>query len=177
MIRIIIPLTAVLILVGLMGFAGKSDAGSAVGRPVGQTVYVPVYSHIYSGDRERPIYLAATLSIRNTDPAVSILVTAVDYHDSKGRLLKKYVDAPIELSQMASMRYVVKKSDKEGGSGANFIVKWESKRGATPPLIESVMISTQSQLGISFVSRGKVISEKRGDGGKKISDIPPHERP
>ena len=29
----------------------------------GQTVYVPVYSHIYSGDRELPFYLAATLSI------------------------------------------------------------------------------------------------------------------
>ena len=41
----------------------------------GQTVYVPVYSHIYSGDREQPFYLAATLSIRNTDRIQAITIT------------------------------------------------------------------------------------------------------
>jgi hypothetical protein len=34
----------------------------------GQTIYVPVYSHIYSGNREHPFLLAVTLSIRNIDP-------------------------------------------------------------------------------------------------------------
>ena len=33
----------------------------------GQTVYVPIYSHIYSGVKGRPFDLAATLSIRNTN--------------------------------------------------------------------------------------------------------------
>ena len=33
----------------------------------GQTIYVPAYSHIYSGDRERPFLLTVTVSIRNTD--------------------------------------------------------------------------------------------------------------
>jgi hypothetical protein len=37
----------------------------------GQTVYVPIYSHIYSGIKARPFDLAATLSIRNTDPTHS----------------------------------------------------------------------------------------------------------
>ena len=34
----------------------------------GQAIYVPAYSHIYCGDRERPFLLAVTVSIRNTDP-------------------------------------------------------------------------------------------------------------
>ena len=40
----------------------------------GQTVYVPVYSHIYHGDKETPYYLAATVSIRNMDQSHSITV-------------------------------------------------------------------------------------------------------
>lgn len=120
----------------------------------GQTLYVPVYSHIYSGDRERPVYLAVTVSIRNTDPARSIQVTAVDYYDSAGKQLRRFLEKPITLAPMASTRFVVKESDKSGGSGANFIVSWQSDTPVNPPLTEGVMISTASQLGISFVTRG-----------------------
>ena len=84
----------------------------------GQTVYVPVYSHIYSGDREQPFYLAATLSIRNTDLTHVIKLTAVDYYDSDGKFLKHYLDKAFALNAMATKRYVVPESDKSGGSGA-----------------------------------------------------------
>jgi hypothetical protein len=127
----------------------------------GQTVYVPIYSHIYSGDRERPFYLAATLSIRNADPNYPITILAVDYYDSSGKLLKRHLEAPIQLKEMASTRYVVKESDKIGGSGASFIVKWKSDNSVNPPIIESIMIGTQSQQGISFTSRGQVIREAK----------------
>jgi hypothetical protein len=127
----------------------------------GQTIYVPVYSHIYSGDRERPVYLAVTVSIRNTDPDQSIRVLSVDYFDSKGRRLQRYLDNPITLAPMATTRFVVKESDKTGGSGANFIVRWQSSAPVNPPLTESIMISTASQLGISFVSRGVPIDEAK----------------
>ena len=123
----------------------------------GQTVYVPVYSHIYSGDREQPFYLAATLSIRNTDTAHSITITAVDYYDSEGKFLKHYLEKAFSLNAMATKRYVVPESDKSGGSGAKFIIKWQSDRPVTEPLIESVMISTKTQQGISFTSRGRVL--------------------
>jgi len=45
----------------------------------GETVYVPVYSHICTEDRQRPFNLAVTLSVRNTDPAKSMSLTSVDY--------------------------------------------------------------------------------------------------
>lgn len=136
-----------------------NHALSEVKRCKGQTVYVPIYSHIYSGDREHPFLLAATLSIRNTDPDQLITVTAIDYYDSDGKLLKKHIQKHLILNPMASTRVVIKESDKSGGSGANFIVKWESLNRVTEPLIESVMIGTQVQHGISFTSRGQVIME------------------
>jgi hypothetical protein len=140
----------------LSGFITRTaDADMRLYR--GQTVYVPVYSHIYSGDREQPFYLAATLSIRNTDTKHAITLTAVDYYDSDGKFLKHYLEKALPLNAMATKRYVVPESDKSGGSGAKFIIKWQSGEPVAEPLIESVMISTKTQQGISFTSRGRVL--------------------
>jgi len=125
----------------------------------GQTVYVPVYSHIYSGDREHPFDLTATLSVRNTDPKHNITILSVDYYDSKGKLLKQYIENPVILKPLATSRYIIKESDKSGGSGANFLVKWKSDVKINSPIIESIMIGTKTQQGISFISRGRVIQE------------------
>jgi len=48
--------------------AAPISAGDISSLFKGQTVYVPGYSHIYTGDKERPVLLAVTVSIRNTDP-------------------------------------------------------------------------------------------------------------
>jgi hypothetical protein len=125
----------------------------------GQTVYVPVYSDIYSGNRERTFDLAVTLSIRNTDLNESVSLAAVDYYDSDGKLVKHYLESSQVLGPMASIRYIVKESDTSGGSGANFVVKWNVETPVSQPVIESVMIGTQSQQGISFTSRGQIISD------------------
>ncbi len=55
----------------------------------GQTVYVPVYSNIYSSPKAVPNNLANILSIRNTDLTRAIHVTVVDYYDTKGQAGKK----------------------------------------------------------------------------------------
>ncbi|SPD72494.1 conserved exported hypothetical protein [uncultured Desulfobacterium sp.] len=125
----------------------------------GQAVYVPAYSHIYSGDRESPFLLTVTVSIRNIDLKNTIKVTAVDYYDTKGDLLKKFMNTPVTLRPLESMRYVIPEKDKSGGSGANFIVKWKSDKLVNPPIVETVMIGTQSQQGISFTSRGQAITK------------------
>ena len=134
-------------------------AGSDIVLSAGQTVYVPIYSHIYSGLKGRPFNLAATLSIRNTDPRHPITLISVNFYDSDGKLVKAYLDKPVELKAMASTRYILTEADTGGGSGANFLVKWKSQSKVNPPLIEGVMIGTRSGQGISFVSRGQVIDE------------------
>ena len=125
----------------------------------GQTVHVPVYSQIYHGYKERPFDLTVTVSIRNTDPNNAITVLSADYYDSNAKLVRKYVEQPVQLNAMASTRYIIKQSDKIGGSGASFIVKWKADYSVNPPIIESVMIGTEGQQGLSFTSRGQVIKE------------------
>lgn len=127
----------------------------------GQTIYVPAYSHIYGGDHERPVLLTVTLSVRNTDPHHPIRITAVDYYATQGTLLKSFLGTPLVLKPLESVRYVVPEKDKAGGSGANFMVSWKSDAPVNPPIVESVMIGTQSQQGISFTSRGQVIIKTR----------------
>ena len=127
----------------------------------GQTVYVPIYSHIYSGVKGRPFDLAATLSIRNTNAKDSITLVSVKYYDTDGKLLENYLKQSKKLNALVSTRYIIPEGDKTGGSGANFIVVWKSDQKVNPPIIEAVMIGTHSGQGISFVSKGQVIKADR----------------
>jgi hypothetical protein len=61
------------------------------------------------------------------------------------------------LNSLESLRYVIPEKDKSGGSGANFIVEWQSDKPVDRPIIDSVMIGTQSSQGVSFTSRGREI--------------------
>ena len=141
----------------LLPMSGNVNADVQLSK--GQTVYVSIYSHVYSGDREHPYYLSAILSIRNTDLNRPIKVLSADYYDSDGKLLHKHINNPQQLRPLASVRYVVKESDKAGGSGAKFIVKWQAETNVRAPIIEGVMIGTKMQQGISFVTQGRVIEE------------------
>ena len=127
----------------------------------GQTIYVPIYSHIYMRDKTRIIKLTATLSIRNTDAVNAIRVRTVSYYGTHGTLEKQYLTQPIKLGPMASVDYVVAEDDTSGGVGANFIVEWDSAVEVARPVVEAVMIGTASQQGISFVSTGRVIKERK----------------
>lgn len=132
-------------------------AEQAAGLSRGQTIYVPAYSHIYSGSSEKPFLLTVTLSIRNIDPRYQISITVADYYETRGKLLRKYIDKPVVLAPLESLRYVIPERDASGGSGANFMVEWTADQLVNPPVVESVMIGTQLQQGVSFTSRGRVI--------------------
>ena len=157
MIKKIVFVLFLFLLIGNFATPGRADSGISLS--TGQTVYVPIYSHIYSGLKGNPFRLAATLSIRNTDPKHSITLVSIKFYDSAGKLVEEYLDKPAELKAMASTRFILTEGDTTGGSGANFLVKWQSPKKVNPPLIEGVMIGTRSGQGISFVSRGQVIDE------------------
>ncbi|MDD2901419.1 MAG: DUF3124 domain-containing protein [Syntrophales bacterium] len=125
----------------------------------GQLLYVPVYSHVYYGDQEKQILLTAILSIRNTDPARAITLTQVDYYDSEGKPVKSYLTKPLTLKPLASTRFIVAESDRRGGSGASFLVRWQADAKVNLPLMEGVMIGTAGQQGISFTTRGVEIKK------------------
>lgn len=120
----------------------------------GKTLYVPCYSHVYHGIKTRSLDLTIILSVRNTDTKRAVTVTSVDYFDTSGKLVKRYLDKPQRLSPLMTLEYVVGETDSTGGSGANFVVRWDSSEPASPLLVEAVMIGTSGQQGISFTSRG-----------------------
>ena len=123
----------------------------------GETIYVPVYSHIFHQDGTRELDLTATLSIRNTDPERGLTITAVGYYDSAGRLVRTYVEQPIPLGPLGSEAFVVEEQDRTGGVGANFLVEWIAEAAVSAPIVEAVMISTAQAQGVSLVSRGQVV--------------------
>ena len=123
----------------------------------GQTVYVPAYSYIYSGQRALPFPLTVTLSIRNVDPNHEVRITSIDFYQAEGKPGTLELEIPSTLMPLGSMRTVVPGKDDKGGSGAHFIVRWTSQKLANPPIIEAIMIGTQQQQGVSFTSRGRAI--------------------
>jgi hypothetical protein len=127
----------------------------------GQTVYVPSYSHIFVGNRQKTFDLTTSLAIRNSDPETPITVTRVDYYDASGRFVRAMMKTPLVIRPVSTLVYVIDESDKTGGVGASFLVAWSSSRKAAPPVVESVMIGTGMQQGISFTSRGQVVRETR----------------
>jgi hypothetical protein len=147
--------------VSLILLTASSPWAGDIQRVRGQTIYTPAYSHIFIGDREHPFNLTVTLSVRNTDPETPITVESVDYHDSNGKKLRPYLSEPAALDPLAAQHYVVDESDTSGGAGAAFMVRWRSEKPVCPPIVETVMIGTRSQQGISFVSRGQAIQEAR----------------
>ena len=140
-------------------WAPPARAGEARGLSRGQSIYLPVYSYIYYGDKEKRFALAVTLSLRNTDPVAPITILSADYYDNQGTLAKKFVTKPLILGPLAAARFLVAESDPAGGAGASLLIKWRAETEVNPPLAQSVMIGTDSNQGISFVCEGHSIED------------------
>ena len=148
----------ILVALSIVGSLASFSHGSASSKHTkGQTVYVPTYSNIFVGDREITWQLSALLSIHNTDPAQSIIITRVDYYDSDGKLVRKHLEKSTKINPMASTKFYVKSSDTAGGWGANFLVEWKSEKEVNQPIIESLMTGLRGNHSVSFISQGRVI--------------------
>lgn len=123
--------------------------------------YLPIYSDIYSMSEEKTRNLTVTVSIHNMNLNDTLFIVKADYFNSKGDLVRNYVDKPIFLRPMETADIVIHEMDDEGGTGANFLVEWKEKDSLFhAPLIEGVMISTNGQQGISFTTRGVILDKK-----------------
>lgn len=126
----------------------------------GQTVYVPVYSHVFTSNDARPFGLAVTLSVRNTDRVQPIILVSVKYHDRDGRLVRDALKKPLRIAPLASMDFFVEESDSTGGYSASYVLEWVAERPVSAPVAEAVMIGMASTQGISFVCPGRVVAER-----------------
>tara|TARA_R110002167_G_scaffold219098_1_gene423741 strand:- start:134 stop:751 length:618 start_codon:yes stop_codon:yes gene_type:complete len=122
-----------------------------------QSLYVPCYSHIYYHGGA-PLLLETTLSIRNIDREQPVFITAINYHDTDGKLVKTYLDQPVRLTPFQTLEFLVEEKDSTGGSGANFLVSWAGDEGVNQPQVETVMIGTSGPRAIAFSRSATVIS-------------------
>jgi len=121
---------------------------------------VPVYSHLYA-DGGKPHLLETTLSIRNLDPKHAISIKSVQYFDTRGSLIKEYLDGKMRLGPLETTAFLVEKHDPRGGSGANFIVVWDAGEPVYEPLIEAIMVGFSEGNSISFTSPGRALIKRK----------------
>lgn len=137
----------------------------APGKSTGQSLYLPIYSHIWHGDLSKPnqpdkTLVSVSVSIRNTDPAKSIRIRSAQYFDTQGKKLREYVTAPLTLGPMATYELFVPRSDDTGGSGANFVITWQSDKPANPPIVEALHANLPVGRSIAFTTTARPMPDE-----------------
>lgn len=156
----------VLLLLVCSGFSGAAMADDA-GLSKGQTLYLPVYSHIWHGDRvvegKYPLrnQLSALISIRNTSFKTPIKITSARYYSTEGKLLKEYVAEARQIAPMATMELFIEKKETAGGSGANFVIQWEAPQPSNIPVVEALHADIKGHQTLTFITVARpIIPEK-----------------
>lgn len=129
----------------------------------GQTLYLPVYSHVWHGNRvidgRYPMknLMSVLVSIRNTSLKTPIRLLFAHYYNTDGKLLKEFVTAPRTIAPMTTFELFVEQRESEGGSGANFIIQWESPVPTNLPVVEAVHVDIQGNRTLSFVTTARPV--------------------
>lgn len=136
----------------------KSSAGEL---SMAGTIYVPVYKSFYQsyGSTRDAYGLTSTACLRNTDPKGAIVVLAIEYYNSNGKLLNKLIDEPTTIKPWTSREITLQYSTQPEDFGANLIVRWKSDQPVNPPLVEVLMVGQVLNRGVSFLTRGYEIKE------------------
>lgn len=140
-----------------------ASAQEALPRLTGQTLYLPIYSHLWFGNYDRKGVpsmhpLSALVSIRNPDAGRPIRVTSARYYDTQGKLLKEYVPAPRAVPPLGAFELFIERNDLGGGSGASFVITWNSEAPAVVPVIEAVHVDVIGNRTLSFVTQARAIA-------------------
>jgi len=118
---------------------------------------MPIYSNIPYQEKQH-YDLSAFLAIHNTDLTHQIKITKVDYFNTDGHRVKSFIASDRKINPLATVIFTISKQD-QSGTGANFLVEWMADLPVNEPLVESVMKDLSGNLGLSFLSTGRVIRE------------------
>ena len=130
----------------------------------GQTLYLPVYSHMLYGNLGKrgtasSVLLSALVSIRNTDPRRSMRLLSAKYYDTAGRLIGERVSAPLLLPPLGTHELFVELNDASGGSGANFVLRWAADQAINPPLVEALHANMDGGKAVIFTTQAVPVSD------------------
>jgi Protein of unknown function (DUF3124) len=133
-----------------LAFFSATPARASEDVSVGQSLYLPVYSHLWHGDRvgsnkaPSKSLLSVLVSIRNTSLKTPVKIFSARYYSTEGKLLKEYVPKPLLLNAMGTFEIFVERRESEGGSGANFVIQWDSTTATNPPVVEALHADIKS---------------------------------
>lgn len=154
-------LRSLLVILSLVA-AGEAAAQAEPPLSKGQTIYLPVYSHVYQGSYDRQgkadkLLLSAMISIRNRDPKRAIRVSSARYYNTDGRLLREFVPQPRTIPPFGTLELFIERHDESGGSGANFAVVWDAESAVNPPALEAVHGALEGGRAVMFTTTGSPI--------------------
>lgn len=122
---------------------------------VRRSVYVPGYARLRLGSGKGNVDFGTTLSIHNASEAKPLVIERIDYFDTAGQLVQRFIGRPIAIRPVATIEIFVAADDIRAGSGANFIVGWAASAPMPEPIIEAVMLGTLGTNAFALVSRGQ----------------------
>ena len=133
----------------------------AVELSTGSSIYVPIYRSFYQiyGSTRDAYSLTNTVCLHNTDPKQTIKVLCIDYHDSAGKLTKKFLDEPTTIKPWNSKEITIQPSTEIEDFGANLIIRWKADQPANSLIVEVLMTGQVLNRGVSFNTRGVEIKE------------------
>lgn len=146
--------------------AGQVLAQESVSLSAGQSLYLPIYSHLYHGDvhpktgKPSETLVSTHVSIRNTDPKASFRITSARYYNTDGKLLREYLPQAQAVPPLGTYELYVPRSDSSGGSGANFIIEWTAERPINVPLVEALHADIREARTLIFVTTARPIQTR-----------------
>ncbi len=154
------PLLALLVILSCL-FPGATMAQRALSN--GQYLYLPIYAFIWYGNLDttgvaKQLPVSALISIHNTDMEKPLKVLAARYYSTEGKFLRNFVSPPRILKPMETLEILVERRDVVGGSGANFVIQWESEVPISPPLVQALHAELQTNRAISFITDAVLIA-------------------
>lgn len=130
----------------------------------GQSLYLPIYSHMLYGNlgksgKASQVLLSTLVSIRNTDTRRPLRIASARYFDTHGKLLGERVPQPVIIPPLGTHEIFVELNDASGGSGANFIIKWDADTPINPPLVESLHVNMDGGKAVVFMTQSVPIAD------------------
>jgi hypothetical protein len=125
--------------------------------------YVPAFSSLHLGARRTRLNLGVTLSIHNASEVEPLVINRIDYFDTFGTLIQRYVTQPVALRPFGTVEVFIAADDIRGGTGANFIVGWAARGPIAEPVIETLMAAYLGTGGVAFATHGRPIRVTQED--------------
>jgi len=154
------------VLLAALTLACLGTANAQESRPLvkAQTLYLPIYSHMLYGNLGKSgkasyVLLSALVSIRNTDARRPLRVLSARYFDTQGKLLGERVPTPVSVPPLGTLELFVELNDASGGSGANFVIKWDAEQPLSPPLVESLHANMDCGKAVIFMTQSVPMAE------------------